>query len=93
MDESKLLNRIQYLTHSIFVNTAEGKEWVKLMKLLHILTPTFPQKPEVIDQHGGALGWAAFREGQITLIRSIDALAQNYLDKLAAENQTKGGNV
>jgi hypothetical protein len=43
----------------------------------------------VIEQHGGALGWAAYREGQLTLLRSIDSLAQNYLDKLEAENTTK----
>ncbi len=89
MDEKKLLNRIQFLSHSLFISNADGREWVKLMKMLHVLTPTFPQPPHVIDQHGGAQGWAAFREGQLTLLRSIDALAQNYLDKLEAENMEK----
>lgn len=93
MDEKKLLNRIQFLSHSLFLTNPDGIEWVKLMKVLHVMTPTFPQPPHVIEQHGGAQGWAAFREGQLTLLRSIDALAQNYLDKLAAENQPKGGNT
>lgn len=86
MDEKKLLNRIQFLAHALFIANPEGVEFLKLMKLLHIMTPTFPQKPEFIANHGGALSWSSFREGQLTLIRSIDALAQNYLDKLAAEN-------
>lgn len=92
MDEKKLLNRLQFLSHSLFIVNPDGKEFVKLMKLLHVLTPTFPQPPNVIEQHGGSLGWAAYREGQLTLLRSIDALAQNYLDKLEAENTTKGVN-
>jgi len=92
MDEKKLLNRLQFLSHSLFIVNPDGKEFVKLMKCLHVLTPTFPQSPEVINQHGGALGWSAYREGQLTLLRSIDALAQNYLDKLEAENTTKGVN-
>jgi len=58
------------------------------MKYLHVLTPTFPQEPAFIERHGGSIGWAAYREGQLTLLRSIDAMAQNYLDKLAAENTT-----
>lgn len=91
MDEKKLLNRLQFLSHSIFISSADGREFIKLMKMLHVLTPTFPMPASIIEQHGGAIGWAAFREGQLTLIRSIDALAQNYLDKLAAENTTKEG--
>ncbi len=88
MDEKKLLNRIQYLSHSLFIVNPEGKEYMKLMKMLHVLTPTFPQEARVLEAHGGALGWAGFREGQINLWRSIEALAQNYMDKVAAENQT-----
>lgn len=89
MDEKKLLNRIQFLAHQIFLVNAEGKEFMRLMKILHLLTPTFPQTAETIAAHGGAIGWAGFREGQITLWRSIDELAQNYMDKMAAENQSK----
>ena len=89
MDEKKLLNRLQFLSHSLFLVNPEGKEFVRLMKMLHVMTPTFPQKEEVIAQHGGAVAWAAYREGQLTLLRSIDALAQNYLDKIEAEHSTK----
>lgn len=89
MDEKKLLSRIQFLAHQIFLVNAEGKEFMRLMKMLHLLTPTFPCDPKMIEAHGGAVGWAGFREGQITLWRSIDELAQNYMDKLAAENQSK----
>lgn len=89
MDEKKLLNRVQFLSHKLFLDNAEGREWIKLMKLLHVTTPTFPQPEEIIDRHGGALGWAAFREGQITLLRAVEILGQNYLDKLEAESQSK----
>jgi hypothetical protein len=86
-DEQRLLNRVQFLAHHLFITTAEGREFVKLMKLLHVYTPTFPQQAHVIEAHGGALGWATFREGQLTLIRSLELLAKNYLQKLEAENQ------
>jgi hypothetical protein len=89
MDENKLLHRIQFLAHHIFITTAEGKEFLKLMKVLHLNTPTFPQQPNMIEAHGGATGWAAFREGQLTLLRSLEQLAQNYLQKIASENQAQ----
>jgi hypothetical protein len=88
MDEKKLQNRLQYLSHALFIANPDGKEFIRLMKLQHVITPTFPQPPHVIEQHGGATGWAAYREGQLTLIRAIEALAQNYHDKLEAENTT-----
>lgn len=87
MDEKRLLNRVQFLAHALFIANNEGKEFLRLMKLLHVTTPTFPQSQEMIERHGGALSWAAFREGQITLIRSLELLGQNYLDKVEAENQ------
>ncbi len=88
MDEKTLLNRLHFLSHSLFIVNPDGKEFLRLMKYLHVLTPTFPQKPDLLEAFGGGLGWASYREGQLTLIRSIDAMAQNYLDKLAAENTT-----
>lgn len=89
MDESKLLSRVQHLAHSLFIANEEGREFLKLMKILHIDTPALPQTLETIDKHGGPLGWLAFREGQITLIRSLQALANNFSAKIDAEN--KGG--
>jgi len=89
MDEKRLLGRVQYLAHALFLDNPDGKEFIKLMKLLHLLTLTFPQAEDVIARHGGSLAWAAFREGQVTLLRSIELLGQNYLDKLAAENQSR----
>ena len=89
MDEKRLLQRIQFLAHKIFIANEEGKEFIRLMKLLHVQTPTFPQQEDVIARHGGALAWAAYREGQLELWRAIEALAQNYLHKLEAENQAK----
>jgi hypothetical protein len=89
MDEKKLLNRVQFLAHYLFIASAEGREFLKLMKLLHVSTPTFPQPADVIERHGGAVGWAGVREGQLTLIRSLEVLGQNYLDKLESENQSK----
>lgn len=86
MDEKKLLHRIQYLSYALFINNPDGIEFLKLMKVLHVMTPTFPAPDDVISRHGGALGWAAFREGQLTFMRSIQELAQNYLDKLEFEN-------
>jgi len=86
MDENKLVHRVQQLSYKLFMENAEGKELLRMMKILHVLTPTFPQSEQVIERHGGAVAWAAFREGQLTLIRSFELLAQNYLDKMAAEN-------
>ena len=88
MDEKQLLARVQYLSHKLFIANSEGKEYIRLMKMLHIQTPTFPQKGDVIECHGGPLAWAAFREGQLTLLRSIDVLARNYEDKIEAEQKT-----
>lgn len=89
MDEHKLLHRVQYLAYALFINNQEGKEFLRLMKLLHVKTPTFPQPIKCIEEHGGALSWASFREGQITLINSLELLGKNYLDKVEAENQSK----
>lgn len=81
------LSRLQFLACHLFLNTPEGREFLQLMKLVHIETPTFPQEAKVIDRHGGPLGWAAFREGQITLVRSLEVLADNHLKRVEAENQ------
>lgn len=89
MDEKKILHRVQYLSHKLFVENKEGAEFVKLMRYLHVLTPTFPQKPEVLEAHGGALGWAGFCAGQVKLLHSIEVLAQTYRDKLEAELKQK----
>ena len=87
INEKKLLHRIQYLAYKVFVESEEGKEFLRLMKALHLMTPTFPQNEQVINQHGGAESWAGFREGQITLIRSIELYAEQYLQHVAGENQ------
>ena len=89
MDEAKLLNRVQFLAHNLFSTNPEGQEFIRLMKLLHVCTPTFPQSQDVIARHGGPLGWASFREGQITLLRSLEILGKNYLDKVANEVKEK----
>ena len=91
MDEKRLTSRIQYLAHQLFIANKEGAEFIKLMKLLHINTQTFPQSLDIIERHGGASCWAAFREGQLTLIRSIDVLAQNYADKIEFDNTKTEG--
>lgn len=89
MDEKQLLARVHLLSHKLFIANADGKEFLQLMKMLHIMTPTFPQKEEIIANHGGPMAWAAYREGQLTLLRSIDVLAQNYSDKIEAEQKTQ----
>lgn len=89
MDEKKLLHRVQFLAYHLFHTLAEGKEFLRLMKVLHLSTPTFPQPCNVIEMHGGPLGWTSFREGQATLIRSLEQLGKNYLDKLDAETNNK----
>lgn len=89
MDEKKLLHRVQFLAYHLFQTLPEGKEFLRLMKVLHLSTPTFPQPEEAISRHGGPLGWAAFREGQATLIRALEQLGKNYLDKLDAETHNK----
>jgi hypothetical protein len=81
------LNRLQYLACALFINHPDGKEFLQLMKLVHVDTPTFPQDQRVIDRHGGPLGWAGFREGQITLVRSLEELAENHLRRVEAENK------
>ncbi len=88
MDEKRLLNRLQFLSHALFIANPDGKEFIRLMKLKHVNTPVFPQPQPVLETHGGALGWSAYRAGQLELLYSMDLLAQNYLDKLEAENTT-----
>jgi hypothetical protein len=89
MDERRLLARIQFLSHKLFIDNPEGIEFIKLMKVLHVQTPTFPMKKSIMDQHGGPVGWAGYREGQLQLLRSLEQLGQNYLQKLEAENKEK----
>jgi hypothetical protein len=87
MDEKQLLARVQFLSHKLFVADPDGKEFIQLMKLLHIMTPVFPQSVGIIDRHGGPIGWAAHQEGKLALLRSLEILARNYADRIEAENQ------
>lgn len=85
MDNVRLLSRVQYLAHELFNNNQQGIEFIKLMKLLHVHTRTFPQEPSIIEKHGGALGWATFREGQVTLLLSFETMANEYKQKIDSE--------
>lgn len=89
MDEKVLLSQIQMLAHKLFIANPDGQQFIKLMKLLHVTTPTFPQSVDTLNRHGGPIGWSAFREGQITLLRSLEILGQNYLDRVQSETKEK----
>lgn len=89
MDEKQLTARLRFLAHKLFIADKDGAEFLHLMKLMHVMTITFPQSPTVIEQHGGSLAWAAFREGQLTLVRSIEALGRDYQQKIEAEQKSQ----
>jgi hypothetical protein len=89
MDEKQLLARIQFLAHKLFIADPSGMEFIQLMKNLHLQTKTFPQSDGVITRHGGPLAWAAFREGQVTLLQSLEALGRNFQERLDAEMKSK----
>lgn len=88
MDEKRLDNRLRFLANALFIASAEGKEFIKLMKLKHVNFPVFPQPVHVIKTHGGAVGWAAYRAGQLELLYSMELMAQEYLNKIDSENRS-----
>jgi len=89
MDEVRLLNRIQFLAHELFVANPNGAEFLRLIKLSHMQKKTFPQPPEFIAAHGGALAWSAWRDGQAALMTSFGILGNEYLQKVEVDNKTK----
>jgi hypothetical protein len=76
--------RLVFLAIKLFKNNPEGKEFLQLLKAMHLETPVFPiSKLDLtkVKRHGGPLGWAAFREGNLDMIRKIELMSksENYL--------------
>lgn len=80
MDESK---RLVYLATKLFKENVEGREFIELLKKIHLDTPTFPTNINKVERHGGPLGWASFREGNLDMIRKIELMAnsKDYLNE------------
>jgi hypothetical protein len=72
--------RLVFLATKLFKENTEGREFLDLMKKFHVETPTFPI-PETemgkIERHGGAIAWAAFREGNLDMIRKIELMSNS----------------
>lgn len=79
--------RIRHLAYELFQLDPRGQEFLALLRDDHSRQKTFPMPEEVMTQYGGALGWAAYREGQLGLLRLIEHLAQDYADRVQAANQ------
>jgi len=83
MDELES-KRLVFLAIKLFKQNNEGQEFLELMKKRHFSFKTFPpNKLEKIEWHGGPLGWAAFREGQLDTLREIETMIQctDYLNE------------
>lgn len=78
---------IHHLCHKIFVGSADGRSLLKLMKEWHTNTPTFPMEPVKLERHGGAMGWAAFRAGQLDFLLRIESMANEYEQKVLADSK------
>lgn len=80
-----------YLATKLFKEGSEGQELLNLLKAFHLKTPTFPLSPrdlEKMDRHGGALAWAAFREGNLDMIRKLEMMSESH-DYLKEEEVKK----
>lgn len=86
MDKLKS-KRLVYLAINLFKNNPDGKEFLALLREAHLETPTFPIDVQKIERHGGSIGWAAFREGNLDMLRKIELMA-NANDYLK-ENEDK----
>lgn len=78
--------RLVFLATKVFKEGTEGREFLDLMKKFHIETPTFPVPVEdvgKIERHGGAMAYAAFREGNLDMIRKIELMSNSsdYLNE------------
>lgn len=69
--------RLIYLATKVFKENPEGAEFLELLKKFHIETPTFPVEVRRIERHGGAIGWASFREGNLDMIRKLELMANS----------------
>lgn len=78
---------IHHLCHRIFIGTPDGKKLLQLMKEWHVNTPVFPCHQQVLDRHGGPIAWAAFRAGQLDLLLRIEVLANQFEQKVFADNE------
>lgn len=87
MDKLKS-KRLVYLAISLFKNNTEGQEFLQLLREAHLETPTFPIDAQKIERHGGSLGWAAFREGNLDMLRKIELMA-NSKDYLKEDEDKK----
>lgn len=75
------------------VNTnKEYQELVELLKDYHNEMPVFPAPIDLQNQHGGALGYAAFRAGQLHPFHLVETMAREHEQKLeyeAKQNETE----
>jgi hypothetical protein len=78
--------RMFRLAKNLFKHNQDGVEFLELLKKIHVDTPVFPMANYIVENHGGPLGWAAFREGKIDLVRQIEHMA-NDEKKLGEDNQ------
>lgn len=80
---------LQHLCHKIFIGTQDGKKLLELMKQYHLMAPVFPCDADKMERHGGALGWSAFRAGELNFLLRLEVMANEYEQKLLADNQQK----
>lgn len=71
------------------LDNADGREFLALLKELHILTPTFPIDEHKMQRHGGPLGWASFREGNLDMLRKLELMSKSrdYLNETKEEKK------
>ena len=87
-DEKRALERLRFLFHKHFVDSADGQELLELMTTIHANTPIFPQSQAFLEGHGGAAAWAAYREGQVSLVRSVRQCEIEYQNQLKGEGSS-----
>ncbi len=81
--------RIFHLVHKIFIGLDEGQELLKLLKDKSASEPIFPKPAEAMAQYGGALGWAAYQEGQRSFMLGLELMAKEYEQQIDASNRKK----
>lgn len=69
--------RLIYLAVNLFKQNPDGQEFLDLLKQMHLETPTFPIDTHKIKRHGGPLGWAAYREGNLDMLRKIELMSES----------------
>ncbi len=79
---------VQHLCHKIFIGSPDGKKLLQLMKEWHAVSPVFPCPTEIQERHGGPLGWSGFRAGQLDFLLRLEAMANEFEQRVTAQNSS-----